>query len=129
MVTKLGMQIIATLMMFCGGWFWAQNNELSHDSKFKSTTYEINEAALSPNGKYITFQKAYEYSGDTLTIVSGDTSDKVIYETTGIWPSKLNYTGKGYLFMTGENKAELLKLPNLRPLIWEHLENSAYLEK
>lgn len=129
MVIKRGIQIIATLMMFCGGWFGAQNNELSEDSKFKSRTYEINEAALSPNGKYITFQKAYEYSGDTLTIVSAESSDKVIYETTGIWPSKLSYTGKGYLFMTGDNKAELLRLPRLETLVWSNIENAAYLEK
>lgn len=129
MATKRVMQIITILLLLCGGWLCAQTNELSPGSKFKSNTYDIHEPALSPNGKYITFQKAYEYSADTLTIVSTSYVDKVIYKTTGIWPSKLKYTKKGYLFMTGEDKAELLKLPNFRPLIWEHLENAVYLEK
>lgn len=84
---------------------------------------------LSPDGKYASFQKAYEYSSDTMVLVSAVGPKKVLFETPGVYPNTLKYSKKGHLFMSGPTTARLLKLPQLEPIIWTNISKAWFLER
>lgn len=97
------------------------------ESAFKERTYDLSWLRSSPNGKYISFQKNYESSSDTLALVAANGHGNIIYQTAGVYPNLLEYSAKGYLFITGPNSVRYLKLPSLKPWVWEGITKAIFL--
>ena len=107
----------------------AQKEELLPGSPFASHTYEMSWLKTSPDQKYMTFQKAYDYTHDTLALVAFNRPGRIIFHSAGVYPVSVRYSKKGYLFMGGASTAKYLKLPNLEPNVWTGLTKSFFLEK
>ncbi|MDQ0477463.1 S9 family peptidase [Chryseobacterium sp. MDT2-18] len=116
------------LMIFFPSPANAQNDGSSPNSPFKPNTYGISWVVPSEDRKFLTFQKAYEYSSDTLALVSTANPEKILYQTPGIFPISVKYTKKGSVFMSGATKARLVNLTTLQEKIWEGFKNALYME-
>ncbi|MDP2452501.1 MULTISPECIES: S9 family peptidase [unclassified Kaistella] len=106
----------------------AQSGEDRKRVGFKGKTYEMSWIKSSPNQKYISFQKTYEYSSDTLVLLSVDKPNHIVYQTAGVYPISIKYSPKGYLFMSGVANAQYLKLPDLKPTLWSGISKAIFLE-
>lgn len=128
MVTKIKLLLLSGFTFLFSTALHAQKEELSLHSPFASHTYELSWVKASPDQKYITFQKTYDYSQDTLALVSRDRRNHIIFQTPEVYPVSIRYSKKGYLFMSGPSTAKYLKLPNLEPVIWTGITKSLFLE-
>lgn len=99
------------------------------DTRFKSSTYDISWVIPSEDMKYMTFQKTYDYSADTLALVSAEKPGHILFQEPGIYPNTVRFTRKGFLFMSGPKTAVLLKINTLQQVRWENTSSAFYMEK
>lgn len=128
MVIKIKYFILLIVCLFLTVASYAQKNELSPNSPFKSKTYGVDWIITSPDSKYITFQKNYEYDNDTLVLIAPSKSNKILFQTGDVYPINVKFSKKGYLFMSGFSSAKLLKLPDLKPVIWKDFKEAFFME-
>ncbi|TXF78848.1 alpha/beta hydrolase family protein [Chryseobacterium sp.] len=126
---QLKLPLGVLLLFFIGIRLSAQNKGLSAGSPFTGKTYDLAWIRPSPDSKYISFQKNYESGADTLVLVSATIPGRIIFQTAGVYPNLLHYSKNGYLFMTGSGTVKYLKLPLLRPQVWEGVTKAFFLEK
>lgn len=106
-----------------------QTGQADSESQFKSTTYDVSWVIPSDDMKYITFQKTYDYSADTLALVSTERPGRILFQEPGIHPNTVRFTGKGFLFLSGPKNAVLLRLKTLKQVRWENIVSAFYMER
>lgn len=128
MVIKLNciFTLLATFFLFISS--FAQKNDLSPNSPFESHTYEVLQTVVSPDMKYLTFQKDYDPSSDTLALVSLKQPGHILFQTPNVYPVSVKFSKKGHVFMSGSSSAKLLKLPDLTPLVWNGIKTAFFME-
>lgn len=128
MVIKIKYFILLIVCLFLSKASYAQKNELSPNSPFKSKTYGVDWIITSPDSKYITFQKNYEYDNDTLALIAPSKPGKIVFQTDDVYPITVKFSKKGYLFMSGFSSAKLLRLPNLQPVVWKDFKEAFFMQ-
>lgn len=104
----------------------AQKDELSPKSPFAGKTYDISWVVPSEDLKYLTFQKTYDYSADTLALVSTKHPDKILYQAPDVYPISVKYTKGGSVFMSGGVTARLVDLTSLKEQVWNGIRKAFY---
>lgn len=128
MAIKIFSFLLLLFLIFYPPHGYAQNNELSPNSAFAAKTYGISWVMPSKDRKYLTFQKAYEYSEDTLALVSTERPGKILFQVPDVYPISVKYTKKGSVFMSGATTARLVNLTSLKAEVWEGFKNALYME-
>ena len=128
MVIKLNyiFTLLATFFLYVST--SAQKGGLSTNSPFESHTYEVLWTVVSPDMNYLTFQKDYGPSSDTLALVSTKQPGRIIFQTPNVYPVSVKFSKKGHVFMSGSSSAKLLKLPDLTPLVWNGIKTAFFME-
>ncbi|SFC19484.1 alpha/beta hydrolase family protein [Kaistella jeonii] len=127
MAIKINFWLFFTLMIFAS--VSAQKDELTPNSPFEGKTYDIDWIIPSADMKFITFQKIYDYSSDTLALVSTKHPDKILFQTPDVYPISVKYTKRGAVFMSGSRTAQLVNLITMKPQVWEELNRAFFLEQ
>ncbi|WHF51466.1 prolyl oligopeptidase family serine peptidase [Chryseobacterium gotjawalense] len=128
MVIKKKTIFLMVIYLMVANFSFAQMKDFKAN-EFAGHTYNLSWLTWSPDKKYVSFQKSYEYSSDTLSLINVKHPEKIIFQSAGIYPNFLHYSKKGHLFMRGAKTAQLLKLPSVKPIIWENITDAFYLEK
>lgn len=128
MAIRIKRQNIIFFLLLCSVSLFAQKSEMFPNHDFISKTYELSWIKRSPDKRYINFQKAYEYNSDTLAVVYIHNPERILFQTSNVYPGTVLYTRKGFLFMSGPQDAQLLKLPTLKTILWKNIRKAYYLE-
>lgn len=116
------------MMLFLFSTILYAQKKLSPTSPFFNHNYELSWIKPSPDQRYISFQKTYDYSSDTLVLVEAGKRNHILFQTPDVYPSSICYARKGYMFMSGASTAKYIKLPDLKPIEWSGVSKSFFLE-
>jgi hypothetical protein len=104
----------------------AQKKEPSLQSPFAGKTYDISWVVPSEDLTYMTFQKTYDYSADTLALVSVKHPEKILFQAPDVYPVSVKYTKEGSVFMSGGVTARLLDLTSLKEQVWNGIRKAFF---
>ncbi|KMQ70215.1 alpha/beta hydrolase family protein [Chryseobacterium koreense] len=109
-------KIFVTIILFCSNtWVRSQFNE----SAFQNLRYDIVHNEVSPNGKYVSFRKAYQDSRDTLVVLNNAVRGKEFYCTDGV--KRSFFTKSNTLFIAKKSELEVLRFKDRNPVRFKNV--------
>lgn len=88
--------------------------------------YNIVFPKLSPDSRYIAFNKSYDRASDTVVLVDRKNPEKILFESGGVPAYSVMYTSQSNLFMRQGRYAQLILLPSLNKRIWKNVKDCFY---
>jgi dienelactone hydrolase len=81
---------------------------------------------LSPNERYVAFNKSYDYASDTVVIVDRQNPDATMFEKGGVPAYTVQFTAGNMLLMRSGKNAQLMHLPSGKIREWKNVSASFY---
>lgn len=122
-------KFINAIVVVCCGFLTAQLTDHSRADSLERQLYEIIYPQVSPNERYITFNKQDETSSDSMVLLDRKKAGQVIFRSGGLHASRLKFTKSSNLFMKEKNSAKLLQLPSQKLLVWKDVTEALYTNK
>ncbi|WP_333853012.1 alpha/beta hydrolase family protein [Epilithonimonas sp.] len=107
----------------------AQSKDQIIPDSLKRHYYNISFPKISPNEKYVTFNKAYDTSSDTLVVIDRNSKNLVIFEGGNILANNVNFTINGNLLMRQGKNLQMLLLPSLKLKVWKDSQDYAWIRE
>ncbi|SHG08038.1 alpha/beta hydrolase family protein [Chryseobacterium vrystaatense] len=117
--------ICVSLIFFC--LLHSQNKDQVIPDSLQRHYYNVSFPRISPNEQYITFNKAYDRSSDTVVLINRNNRDSVIFESGKVLANSINFTSNNNLMMRHGKNFQLLILPSLHMKVWENVTNYYWL--
>ncbi|MGE8534425.1 MAG: alpha/beta hydrolase family protein [Chryseobacterium sp.] len=117
--------ICVSLIFFC--LLHSQNKEQEIPDSLQRHYYNVSFPRISPNEHYVTFNKAYDRSSDTMVLINRNNRDSVIFESGKVLANSINFTSNNNLMMSHGKNFQLLILPSLQMKVWENVTNYYWL--
>ena len=118
--------IFFTALISLGNILCAQSKEVSVPDSLSRHYYNIVFPKVSPNERYIAFNKSYDKSSDTVVLIDRKNSGHILFEKGGVMAYSVKFTQKGDLFMRAKKNVQLLKLPELKVHVWNEVSEGFY---
>ncbi|MFC4163884.1 alpha/beta hydrolase family protein [Epilithonimonas zeae] len=96
------------LLIVCIGFVSGQER----DSLFLNHHYNIEQHEVSPNGKFVSFKKAYEISRDTLVVIKSDKPNKEVFTMSGV--NRSFFTNRNVLFAVKGREIDIISCESLK---------------
>lgn len=115
-------KIFVIVILFC---FNALVRSQFNESSFQNLRYDIVHNDVSPNGKYVSFRKAYQNSWDTIVVVNNAAPAKEFYSTDGV--KRSFFTKSNSLFIVKKSELEVLRFKGRDPVRFKNVLQVEYL--
>ncbi|MCS3869469.1 dienelactone hydrolase [Chryseobacterium ginsenosidimutans] len=128
MVTNLNINFFLLLILLPLT-VWAQGNMTANQipDALKNHQFGISALQLSPDGRFVIFNKSYEQNRDTLAVVDSKDPKNIILQVPN--SHSVRFTKSGDLFFCSGDDAELMKLPSKKSKKWKGVTAAHYLRK
>ncbi|MDP2455294.1 MULTISPECIES: S9 family peptidase [unclassified Kaistella] len=118
--------LLLTACILLGAQLYGQSKTIEVPDSLTRHYYNIGYQKISPNGRYVTFNKMYDRSTDTIMVVDRKNPDHIIFERGGVFANTAKFTTYSDLFMREGTNAQILSLPSLNLRIWKDVSDGFY---
>ena len=115
---------ITCILLGCA--LYGQSKTIEVPDSLTRHYYNIEYQKISPNGRYVTFNKMYDSSADTILVVDRKNPDHILFESGGVYSNTAQFTTRSHLFMRAGKNAQILRLPSLNRQIWKDVSDGFY---
>ncbi|ACU07683.1 peptidase S9, prolyl oligopeptidase active site domain protein [Flavobacteriaceae bacterium 3519-10] len=118
--------LMRTACMVLGGALCGQTETAEIPANLIRHYYQMDYQKISPNGRYVAFNKMYDRSTDTIMVVDRKNPDHIIFERGGVFANTAKFTTRSNLFMREGRNAQILSLPSSALRIWKNVSDGFY---
>lgn len=118
--------LLLTACILLGAALYGQSKTIEVPDSLARHYYSIEYQKISPNGRYVAFNKMYDRSTDTIMVVDRKNPDHIIFESGGVFANTAKFTTRSNLFMREGKNAQILSLPSLKVRVWKDVSDGFY---
>lgn len=118
--------LLWTVCSLLGYGLYGQSSTIKSPDSLTRHYYNIASQKISPDGRYVAFNKIYENANDTIMVVDRKHPDYIIFESGGVFANRATFTTRSNLFMREGKNAQILSLPSLTLRRWKDVSDGFY---
>lgn len=97
--------------------------------KLQNHYYNVGYPRLSPDSRYVVFNKMYEQNKDTIALIDIRAPETIIKQVPNAINQSVCFTKSGNLFYLSNGNAELMHLPSAKNIQWKNVLNGIYIKQ